>query len=191
MADIAMRNYIYSLEAISYLDFSKQEQFSKNEKELDYINKELVKFVVELAKLPLSEKDHKYVSTTFHTISDLERIGDYAENIMEYADTLKSENEGFSESAVSEIAYLREHIEKLFDSIIRAYIMKDKEALDEAYRIEGEVDRITSRMEENHIIRLNKGICTAIVGSQYMSLASNSERIAGHFINMGKMVREW
>ncbi len=191
MADIAMRNYIYSLEAICHLDFSKQEQFSKNEKELDYINKELVKFVVELSQLPLSEKDHKYVSTTFHTISDLERIGDYAENIMEYADTLKSENEGFSESAVSEVAYMREHIEKLFDRIIKAYTMKDKEALDEAYRIEDEVDRITARMEENHIIRLNKGICTALVGSQYMSLASNSERVADHFINMGKMVREW
>ena len=191
MADIAMRNYIYSLDAICHLDFSKQDQFDKNEKELDYINRELVKFVVELSQLPLSEKDHKYVSTTFHTISDLERVGDYAENIMEYADTLKSENEGFSESAVSEVAYMREHIEALFDKIIRAYTKKDKDALQEAYKIEDEVDRITTRMEENHIIRLNKGICTAIVGSQYMSLASNSERVADHFINMGKMVNEW
>ena len=191
MADIAMRNYTYSLDAICTLDFSKQEQFEKNEKEIDFINKELVRFVVELSQLPLSEKDHKYVSTTFHTISDLERVGDYAENIMEYADTLKAENEGFSESAVSEVAYMREHIEKLFDKVIKAYTMKDKEALDEAYKIEDEVDRITARMEENHIIRLNEGICTAIVGSQYMSLASNSERIADHFINMGKMVNEW
>lgn len=191
MADIAMRNYICSLETICSLDFSKQDQFMKNEKELDYINRELVRFVVELAKLPLSEKDHKFVSTTFHTISDLERVGDYAENIMEYADTLKSENEGFSESAISEIAYMREHIEKLFDRVIKAYAMKDKEALDEAYKVEDEVDRITSRMEENHIIRLNRGICTAIVGSQYMSLASNSERIADHLINMGKMVNQW
>lgn len=191
MADIAMRNYIYSLDAICHLDFSKQDQFDKNEKELDYINRELVKFVVELSQLPLSEKDHKYVSTTFHTISDLERVGDYAENIMEYADTLKSENEGFSESAVSEVAYMREYIEALFDKVIRAYTKKDKDALQEAYKIEDEVDRITTRMEENHIIRLNRGICTAIVGSQYMSLASNSERVADHFINMGKMVNEW
>lgn len=191
MADIAMRNYIYSLDAICNLDFSKQDQFDKNEKELDYINRELVKFVVELSQLSLSEKDHKYVSTTFHTISDLERVGDYAENIMEYADTLKSENEGFSESAVSEVAYMREHIEALFDKVIRAYTKKDKDALQEAYKIEDEVDKITTRMEENHIIRLNKGICTAIVGSQYMSLASNSERVADHFINMGKMVNEW
>ena len=191
MADIAMRNYIYSLDAICNLDFSKQDQFEKNEKELDYINKELVKFVVELSQLPLSEKDHKYVSTTFHTISDLERVGDYAENIMEYADTLKSENEGFSESAVSEVAYMREHIEALFDKVIKAYTKKDKDALQEAYKIEDDVDKITTRMEENHIMRLNRGICTAIVGSQYMSLASNSERVADHFINMGKMVNEW
>ena len=191
MADIAMRNYIYSLDAICHLDFSKQDQFDKNEKELDYINRELVKFVVELSQLPLSEKDHKYVSTTFHTISDLERVGDYAENIMEYADTLKSENEGFSESAVSEVAYMREYIEALFDKVIRAYTKKDKDALQEAYKIEDDVDKITTRMEENHIMRLNRGICTAIVGSQYMSLASNSERVADHFINMGKMVNEW
>lgn len=85
MADIAMRNYICSLDTICKLDFSKSEQFDKNEKELDYINKELVKFVVELSKLPLNDSDYRYVATTYHTISDLERVGDYAENIMEYA----------------------------------------------------------------------------------------------------------
>ncbi|MCR5310014.1 MAG: Na/Pi cotransporter family protein [Lachnospiraceae bacterium] len=191
MADIAMRNYICSLDTICKLDFSKQEQFKENEAEIDYINKELVKFVVELSKLPLSEKDHKYVSTTFHTISDLERVGDYAENIMEYADTLKKENQGFSESAIYEIAYMREHIEMLFAAIIKAYTKEDHAAFEEADRIEDKIDRITARMEENHIIRLNQGICTAIVGSQYMSLASNSERIADHLINMGKMIKEW
>ena len=127
----------------------------------------------------------------FHTISDLERIGDYAQNIMEYADTLKNESDGFSDSAVSEIAYMREHIEKLFENVIKAYMDKDQEALAEAYRIEDEIDRITARMEQNHITRLNEGICTAVVGAQYMSLASNSERIADHLINVGKMVYQW
>ena len=191
MAGLAMRNFLLSLDTICRLDFSGQQQFESNEKELDYINKELVKFVVDLSKLTLSENDHKYVATTYHTISDLERVGDYAENIMEYAATLKNEEKGFSESAISEIAYMREHIEKLFDNVIRAYSNRDKSALREAYRIEDEVDRITGRMEENHIIRLNEGICTAIVGSQYMSLASNSERVADHFINVGKMINEW
>ena len=168
-----------------------QEQFRKTEKELDFINKELVRFVVELTKPPMNEQDHKYVATTFHTISDLERVGDYAENIMEYADTLKHEEKGFSESAVSEVTYMAENIEKLYKEVMKAYADKDKNALSTAYSIEEEVDYITTRMEENHIVRLNQGICTAIVGAQYMSVASNSERIADHFINVGKMINEW
>ncbi len=191
MADLAMQNFICSLETICKLDFSKQEEFRAREKELNYINKELVRFSIELSKLPLSETDHKYVSTTFHTISDLERVGDYAENIMEYADTLRNEKEGFSESAVSEVAYMREHIEELYQNVVQAYEQKDKDALQKAYEIEDQVDRITDRMGENHIIRLQHGTCTAIAGAQYMSLASNAERIADHFINVGKMVLEW
>ena len=186
-----MKNYACSLDTICNLDFSKQEEFKETEMEIDFINKELVKFVVELSKLPLSEKDHKYVATTFHTISDIERVGDYAENIMEYADTLKKENQGFSESAIYEISYMREHIEKLYAAIIKAYTEEDHAAFEEADKIEDEIDRITARMDDNHIARLNQGICTAIVGSQYMSLASNSERIADHLINVGKMTNEW
>ncbi|MBR6094067.1 MAG: Na/Pi cotransporter family protein [Lachnospiraceae bacterium] len=191
MADIAMRNYICSLDTICKLDFSKSEQFDKNEKELDYINKELVKFVVELSKLPLNDSDYRYVATTYHTISDLERVGDYAENIMEYATTLKNEEGHFSETAVAEIAYMREQIESLFEQISKAYTNKDSESLLKAYEIEDNVDHITKRMGENHIIRLNSGICTALVGTQYMSLASNSERIADHLVNVGKMINEW
>ena len=168
-----------------------QEQFRKTERELDFINKELVRFVVELSKLPMNDRDHKYVSTTFHTISDLERVGDYAENIMEYADTLKNEEKGFSDSAISEVAYMGEHIEKLYQEVMKAYADHDEYALTKAYSIEEEVDYITTRMEENHIVRLSQGICTAIVGAQYMSVASNSERIADHFINVGKMINEW
>ena len=191
MADIAMRYFMYSLEAICKLDFSGQAQFETNEKELDFINRELVHFVVDLSRLPLSAKDRKYVATTFHTISDLERVGDYAENIMEYADTLKNGEEGFSESAVSEVSYMGEHIERLFDNVIKAYSNLDTVAMQEAYKIEDEIGRITDRMEENHITRLNEGICTALVGSQYMSLASNSERVADHLINVGKMIYQW
>ena len=191
MAELAMENFRCSLDTICRLDFSRQEEFRNREKELDYINKELVKFVVELEKLPLSEADHKYVATTFRSINDLERVGDYAENIMEYADTLKNEEDGFSASAVSEVAYMQEHIEDLYRNVVKAYDEKDQEALKEAYRIEDEVDHITDRMSENHIIRLNNGTCTAIAGAQYMSLASNSERIADHFINVGKMILQW
>ena len=38
----------------------------------------------------------------YHTISDLERIGDYSKNIMEYAQKMKDMNVSFSETALEE-----------------------------------------------------------------------------------------
>ena len=72
-----------------------------------------------------------------------------------------------------------------------AYVNLDFDALHNAEKIEDEIDRITARMEDNHIKRMNEGICTPMVGAQYMSLASNAERIADHFMNVGKSIKEF
>lgn len=188
MAEIAVTNFRASLDMICTLNFEQEEKFVKRENELNYINNELVQFTVKLSQLPMNEKDHKYVSTAFHTVSDLERIGDYAENIVEYATTLKDSKQGFSVSAISEIQYLREHIDKLYANIIKAYTENNPEAFKVADEIEEQIDKITDRMAGNHIIRLNEGICTPLVGAQYLSLASNAERVADHMINIGKTV---
>ena len=187
MAQLAMQNFNDVIEMISKLDLSKQETFENREKEINFINKNLVRFVVELSRQPLSENDSRYISTTFHTISDIERIGDYAENILEYAVILKNGESGFSNSAISEISYVAEYVNTLYDVVMRLYEGKDKNAYDEASDLENEIDILTERMDQNHIIRMNEGICTPIVGAQYMALATNTERIADHLFNIAKI----
>ncbi len=189
MSGLAMKNFNMSLKMISNLDFSTEEEFQRTEKEINFINKNLVKFVVELSRLPLSEADYRYLSTTFHTISDIERVGDYAENILEYATVLKNDGNGFSTSAVSEIEYVKEKVNELYENVIKAYVDGDKEAYEKADAIENKIDKITDRMAGNHITRLNEGICTPIVGAQYMSLASNTERVGDHLFNICKAVK--
>ncbi len=191
MAEKSLQNFKLSLDIICNLNFDKKPEFEHREKELDFINKELVHFIVKLSKEQLSDQDHKYLSVAFHTISDLERVGDYAENIVEYADSLQSSGEGFSVSAIAEIQYMEEKVISLFDSCMSAYVNLDFDALHHAEQIEDEIDRITARMEDNHIKRMNEGICTPMVGAQYMSLASNAERIADHFMNVGKSIKEF
>ena len=191
MAEKSLQNFKLSLDILCNLHFDKKPEFEHREKELDFINKELVHFIVKLSKEQLSDQDHKFLSVAFHTISDLERVGDYAENIVEYADSLQSSGEGFSVSAVAEIQYMEEKVINLFDSCMAAYVNLDFDALHNAEKIEDEIDRITARMEDNHIKRMNEGICTPMVGAQYMSLASNAERIADHFMNVGKSIKEF
>ena len=191
MAEIAMQNFSLSCKIIQTLDFSDIEQFRSNEEELNYLNKQIVNYLVKLSNLPLNANDRTYISTAFHAVTDLERVGDYAENIVQYAEHLKNANEHFSNDAVSEVEAVRELIEELFSHTMKAYIGNDRKALDIAFETEDMVDIVTSEMADNHISRLGTGECTADVGAQYLSLSSDAERVADHFINVGKAITSY
>ena len=157
---------------------------------MNFLNKEIARFVVRLSNLELNDQDHIYLATTFHTISDLERVGDYAENIVEYADKLKNSEQSFSETAVGEIRNMQQQIEYLFQKVMKAYVNVDAHSLDEANEIEESIDALTEEMEQNHIKRMREELCTPDVGAQYLSLTSDSERVADHFINVAKSIKE-
>ena len=190
MADIAIGNVDRALEMAVQLDFTSENLFVRDERQLDFINRELIGFVVRLSgKSGLGEKDRTYLSGTYRSIRDLERIGDYAENIVEYATALASSSQQFSDDAKYEISQLKALLHQLYAQAMDAYQHENFAALDAANVIEEEIDDYTKRMEEGHISRMEKGICTPSVGAQYLELSSNAERIADHMINIAKSIR--
>ncbi|MCF0166399.1 MAG: Na/Pi cotransporter family protein [Bacteroidales bacterium] len=191
MASLAMQNFNISLDIIKTLDYSRVEEFRQREAYLDWLNSALTGFVVQLVKQSgLSELDHKYLVTTFRSIHDIERVGDYAENIIEFADELKLNGEHFSGHAFKEIEHMRDMINELHDKAMKAYADTSVPEYEEAYIVEEQIDDFRRVMEHNHIERMAKGICTPNIGAQYLSLATSAERIADHLINVAKTVRE-
>lgn len=188
MASVAMHNYDLSLEMITNLDFSQEQEFKNNEVQLNFLNRQLVNYIIRLNSLPMSEEDHLFLTNSIRTTSDIERIGDYAENITEYAHILMDHGAHFSETAMDEIEMVREKIFDVYQQVMKAYMELDKPALERAMVIEDEVDGLTDQMELNHVDRLTNGRCTPLVGQQFLELASDSERISDHFINVGKTV---
>ena len=190
MADIALENVDRALDMAVQLDFSGKYQFERDERQLNFINRELVSFVVNLSgKSGLGEKDKTYLSGTYRSIRDLERIGDYAENIVEYATALSDSSQQFSDDAKYEISQLKALLHQLYAKAMDAYQNESLASLAEANVIEEEIDDYTKRMEEGHITRMEKGICTPSVGAQYLELSSNAERIADHMINIAKSIK--
>lgn len=183
-------NYHRSVHNVTTLDNSNRELFEKTERQLNFLNHELVHYALLLSENQLNSFDHQYLISTIRTVSDLERIGDYAKNIIEYADSLRQQQINFSEYALKEIKQVDQLISALYDATIQAYHKMDMTSLGLANQIEDEVDQLTDEMERNHIQRLALGICKPQAGTEYISLAQNSERVADHLINVAKTIRD-
>ena len=83
---------------------------------------------------------------------------------------------------------MRELVFEVYQYALKAYMEGDKEAYHIAHEYEDKVDVLNEQMAQKHIERLAKGECSALVGAQYIELASNSERISDHLINVGKTI---
>ena len=189
MASVAMKNFKISIDALTTLDISDLKEFKKNDRQLEYTNEELSKFLLKLSNTKLSDKDSSYVSTAFRTIIDIKRVGDYSENIIEYAEKLKAIHNNFSDYACDEVRQAEELVKKLYERVICAYVNKDSVSLDEAYDIEQQVDDLTDSMADNHIKRMSEGVCSPSVGAEFLSATSDIERIADHLMNVGKTIK--
>lgn len=184
LAENAIANLNLAFDAVCTLDLDKKVEFAETEQHIDRLTKGITKFAVKLSKLELNENDNKYVSSVFRAVTDFERIGDYAENIIEYAERLQQSESSFSDDAKDEIRKVQAIIGDLYNKVMKIYANLDLTAFREAYVLEENVDRMTEHMSNMHIERLADGVCSADVGALYLALASNVERVSDHFINV-------
>jgi phosphate:Na+ symporter len=141
-------------------------------------------YMTKVMAKPLSVEDDKKIGSYFHVVSDLERVGDYSENIMEYAYKLREEDLSFSVDAVKELEDVLTTLNKLFDVTMEAFDKRDVTLLDSAAELEEQVDEITKDLEIKHIERVKFGRCVAQVGSVYLQTVSNLERVGDHVNNV-------
>ncbi len=191
MAKIAGENLNHTIEMLTNPDVDREEIVRENENKLNFLNKAITAFLTKLMGKDLSVTDDRKIGSYYHVVSDLERVGDYAENIMEYSIKLRSENLSLSQEAVLELKNMTDKINELFDVAIKAFDQRDLGLLDEVERIEEEIDDVCDSLGDMHVERLKKGLCNAQSGSTYLQTVSNLERVADHVYNVGNSIKKY
>ena len=188
MGKIALGNFNLAMDMICTMNNSELGRFQKTEQEIDFLNLEISKYVTELQRITKSRSDLCYLATTFRSVADFERIGDYAENITEYQKNLAENGDSFPKEALDEITKTRTMINSLAEHIFAAYSNRDFNEFETARKIEDEIDALTDTMADNYITRLGNGTFNANTGAQFLALSKNMERIGDHFFNVGKTI---
>ncbi|MDE5666741.1 MAG: Na/Pi cotransporter family protein, partial [Clostridia bacterium] len=140
MGKLAFENYKRSLDMLLNGKTDAVEEFAAVEKNINDYNSFISSFLVKLSLEDLAESDEKKVSSFYHVASDVERIGDYAENIVEYAVKMAEDKAQFSEAAKAEILEMDEHVTALYQSVEKVFGELDTRYLPNVEREESATD---------------------------------------------------
>lgn len=188
MGKLSSDNVDNSMKAFLNHDANLIESVTEQEKLINFLQREVTDFMVSLSNTNLSEQQSELITSLFHVVSDMERIGDHAKNIIELTELKINENIQFSDKAIADIKDLYKITKEAVDTMISAFSTFDFKLAKEVIELEGKIDTVEKRFRKDHIDRLNNRICSPAGGAIFVDLLSNFERIGDHSNNVAQMV---
>jgi len=158
------------------------------EEVVNTLEKEITKYLVLISQQSLSPKQSKRLTDLMNIVNDIERVGDHAENLAELSEEKINEKLPFSERALDELKSMFSKVQFSLNKTILAFKNRDITLAREVALKEDEIDNIEKELRNNHINRLNKGICYPESGVIFLDIISNLERVGDHANNISLMV---
>lgn len=188
MGIYARENYNMAMSLFSEFDPKKVERINETENAIDRMENNIENYLVQLTSRALSIEESTELSELLHVSSDFERIGDYAVNIAESASVMHAEGMIFSGGAKAELVQLHLAIEDVLDKTMRCYEERSVEVALKVEPLEEVVDLMRDVLRTRHVERLKEGTCTIEVGTQFLEMLNNLERISDHCSNVALTV---
>lgn len=189
MGQITMENVKRSLDAVLTGNLEEIELVYKTEKTINTMEKMLTEYLIKVDNLSLTEKQKKVVTNLFYSISDIERIGDHAENLAEQAQYIVEHHLDISETGMEDLKSISDSVVKSFQYAIDARQNGNMDAVRKVSQYEDDVDNQEEELREKHIERLSSGKCQPSAGVVFLDIISNLERVSDHAYNLAGYVK--
>ena len=188
MAGLVRTNLQLSMEALLSGKVADAKQIEDNEAVIDYLTDAISDFLVKLNVREMSDRDAQYVNRVFQTLSDLERIGDYAEQLLHLTERQEEKQVSYSAAAMQELTVINDNAIQLFDKAVAAFYRQNI-SLDELKRMaktQRNIRKLTSQSQLNHMERLRSGECGVEAGILFGEILNSLSRVGGHAINIAE-----
>ena len=184
MAIMAKKNFFRSVKMVTKFSERRMEKILRKEPKIDMYEDKLGSFLVKLSNKDLTEKDSHEISKLLHCISDFERIGDHAVNILKVAKEMNEKQISFSEDAKKELQMVTNALSEIMDITTEAFCENDIEKAKKVEPLEQVIDILIANSKNRHIERLQNGTCTIELGFILTEVLNNIERVSDHCSNV-------
>ncbi len=155
-----------------------------HEEQIDKTTNIFVEYLAKINNLSLNEQEHMEVEHLMSICSDIERIGDHAENISENADQMLRYEVVFSDTGKKEMENIVDITLRSVESAITCVQNRSIDAIKNVRDCEAEVDDLEDVYRANHIKRMSSGDCNTMAGIVFLDVIGNLERVTDHANNL-------
>lgn len=161
---------------------------TENEAVIDYLTDAISDYLVKFNVQELSTQEAMYVNRVFQALSDMERIGDYAEHLLHVNERCTEKKLTYSNVARSELMELFNSVKALYSSATARFYSQDIgiDELKHLARMEREIRKKAKQDQQNHMDRLRAGECSVEAGLMFGEVLNSLSRIGGHSINIAE-----
>ena len=185
MLDMAQNNIETSFDAVLSRDSSLLTKAEKMESYLDFLNKEISKYISRLITYETNEQGSSIVSSYFTITGNIERIGDHAINICGYSKLLEERHIQFSAQAQEEICQMRDICLEALNALHQREA-GDLLWLTDVSALEQRIDDMTDLFRKDQLERMKAGTCSDEACILYSELLTDFERIGDHVLNIAQ-----
>ncbi len=183
MLELAQKNIMDSIQALINNDVDIK-KIEKREKRIDFINFQITDYMSQVSLLNKNEQESNSINALYKCFSDIERIGDHAYNIMQYAVDEHEYHLTKTDIVKEELQQLLDLLQKSFTLLHTYRTTPQNDSYEKIERIENRIDELTASYRQKQIDRLYEKQVDAKDCVIYSEIMTDIERISDHIMNI-------
>lgn len=185
MLSMARDNVAKSFRSVLDRDPASLEEIEQREEYIDFLNREISRYVSKLISFETNEQGSAVVSSFFAISGNIERIGDHADNLAGYTRLLVDKDIHFSQAAQNAVASMRDVALEAISSLLH-HEAGDPVWLADVAQMEQRIDDMTDQFRRDQLDRMRSGVCNEEACILYSELLTDFERIGDHVLNIAQ-----
>ena len=156
------------------------------ENTIDVFQKELTEYLAELIQKSLPPDVAQKIPVLIHSINDIEKIGDYGQDMARIATHCLDEKIVFDRDAAGELGTLLAEVKEMIKEIMAALGTNDQLLAEESLKHETQIDQHYTIFREQNIERLKAGVYSPTASVYFLDLLTKFEKIGDHLTNIAQ-----
>jgi phosphate:Na+ symporter len=188
MMKMATKSVSSAIKAFLEDDLSAARPVPKYEQAVDNLQSAITQYLVELSQRGLTEEISQELPVLIHSVNDIERVGDHAENIVELAERKIEKKLSFTDDAMKDLTLMWNELSSMMIETAEALKKNDPSVAESVLEREHRINLFQEDLKDSHVSRLNSGQCNMISGVVFIDLVDNLEKIGDHLTNVAQGV---